>query len=286
MAYQNEPLQDNDIREIIREVALIRQNNSLDSAVCLRDGVFKILDNTGTLIFYPFEGENLWGIYIYKDEKNFYIINSGIEREKQVFAAAHELAHSLEIAKVAYETVTPELMMEYTNHSQYGDKIIKADKIANRFAAELMVGDKALKELFYKLPKYYKLLVKTVILSGEFLVPYKAIVKRLEETGIIDKAEMNKLLEIKENEIKLIAERYECCTGNYGISKEKLFGGYANKALTMYENDLYTYNDLKKKLELIGKTPEDYDIQFYDIDLSEFILRASEDTETEYGADE
>lgn len=286
MVYQNKPLGENDIREIIREVAFIRQNNSLDSAACLRDGVFRLLESTGTLIFYPFERENLWGIYIYKDEKNFYIINSGTELEKQVFAAAHELAHSLEIAKVTYEALTPELMMEYTNNSQYGVKILKADKIANRFAAELLVGEKALKEEFSNMPGHYNPMVKCVLLSDKFLVPYRAVARRLNETGLITSKELKDLLDVDESELKLTAERYECCIRNYEISNIKQLGGYVNKALTMYENDLYTYDDLKNKLELIGKTPEDYDIQFYDLDLSEFILRASEDTETEYGADE
>jgi Zn-dependent peptidase ImmA (M78 family) len=175
-------------------------------------------------------------------------------------------------------------MVEYTNHCRYGAKIKMADIIANRFAAELLVGKKALKERWDDLSNRYNLCVKSVILSGEFLVPYRTIVKRLVETGIVTSDDkMNKLLDIQETEIKQIADRYECCNRNYDISKTKHLGGYINKALTMYENNLSTYDDLCKKLALIGKTPEDFDIQYYDLDLSEFILRASEEPETEYG---
>jgi len=286
MVYQNELLEDNDIREIVREVAFIKQSNNLESVACIGEGIFKLMENTGTLIFYPFEEENLWGIYICKDKKNFYILNSGTELENQVFAAAHELAHSLEIAKVAYEKLTPELMIEYTNNSQYGSKIIRADKIANRFAAELLIGESALKQELLNIPGNYSLVVKCVFLSDKFLVPYRAVTKRLNETGMITQKEMKELLSVNESEYKLIAERYECCGRNYEVTKIRQFGGYVNKALTMYENDLYTYGELQEKLKLVGKKPEDYGIQFYDMDLSEFILRASDDTETEYGEDE
>lgn len=287
MAYRTDALDEKDIGAIKKEVAFIRQENGIDPSACLKDCIFKLLEETGTLILYPIDEKNLWGIYICTDEKNFYIINSSIELQKQIFAAAHELAHSLEIARVKYEAVTADLMVEYTSNSTYKTDIQKADIVANRFAAELLVSEKALKENMEDLPGHLDMMARAVMLSGKFLVPYRAIVKRLGETGIVaDSKKINRMLDADELEIRQIAERYECCGRNYEISNEKRPGGYVNKALTMYENDLLTFDGLSKKLELVGKKPEDFGIEYYDIDMTEFILRASEKPEKDYEEDE
>lgn len=282
MDYLNSSLHEDEIKQINKEVALINQDYGLSTPGYLKDEIFELLEKTGTLIFYPINEKNLWGIYICRNEKHYFIINSAIELEKQVFAGAHELAHSLDIAKVKFEIVTADLMTEYVDHNDFGADIEKADLIANRFAAELLVGNKKLTEKFNELPEIYNLSTKAVILSGIFLVPYKTIVKRFVEIGIIkDSDEIKELLEIDDKQIKLIAERHECCRRNYDISKEIRLGGYVNKALMLYENELSTYEELSNRLELLGKKPVDYDIEDTDFDIYDFLLRASESSEVE-----
>jgi len=288
MDYSNNYISQEDIRKINAEVALINQENSFIAPGCIKDEIFGLLEKVGTLIFYPFEEENLWGIYICKNEKHYFIINSLIPLEKQVFAGAHELAHSLDMAKVRIEVITADLMTEYVNNREYGEKIRKADIVANRFAAELLVGKKQLRERFDELPESYSNTVKAVLLSDIFLVPYKTIVKRFSETEIIkDEKIINELLNATEETIKSIAERYECCRRNFEISKEKRLGGYQNKALMMYENELSTFKELKVKLHLIQKKPEDFGIFDDSFDMYEMLRRASEISEVEeYNDDE
>ena len=67
------------IRLINAEVALINQEYSLKSPGLLKDEIFELLEKVGTLIFYPFEEEHLWGIYVCKNEKHYFIINSSIK---------------------------------------------------------------------------------------------------------------------------------------------------------------------------------------------------------------
>jgi Zn-dependent peptidase ImmA (M78 family) len=288
MDYSNNHISQVDIRKITAEVALINQENSFIAPGCIKEEIFGLLEKIGTLIFYPFEEESLWGIYVCKSEKHYFIINSLITLEKQVFAGAHELAHSLEMAKVRIEVITADLMTEYVNNKQYGEQIKKADIIANRFAAELLVGKKQLQERFDELPDSYSNMVKAVLLSDVFLVPYKTIVKRFSETEIIkDENIINELLNVTEETIKSMAERYECCRRNFEISKEKRLGGYQNKALMMYENELSTFEELKEKLDLIQKKPEDFGIFDDSFDMYEMLRRASEISEVgEYYDDE
>lgn len=282
MDYSKYDLTKDLMKQINKEVALINQDYSLNSPGCLRDEIFELLEKVGSLIFYPINERDLWGIYVCKNEKHYFVINSSIELEKQIFAAAHEMAHSLDIAKVNFEMVTADLMTEYVNHKNYGDQIAKADLIANRFAAEILVGHKKLIEKYNEMPDYYTLQVKAVLLSDIFLVPYKTIIKRFVETGLItEHATTDQLLRVEDKQIKSIAERYECCRRNYEITNEKRLGRYIDKALMLYENELSTYGDLEKKLELLNKTPEDYGIQDTSFDLYEMLRRASESSEVE-----
>lgn len=282
MDYSNKHITAEVLKQISYEVALINSDYNFNCPIDLKDGIFELLDKVGTLILYPFPGENLWGIYICKNEKHYFIINSLINLERKIFAAAHELAHSLDIAKVKFEVITAELMTEYVDHKIYGDELGKVDAIANRFAAELLVGKRQLKEKFLELPESYDLVVKAVLLSDFFLVPYKTIVRRFIETELIDDPKIiDSLLDVDSDTIKSIAERYECCRRNQEISKETRLGGYVNKALTLYENDLSTYDELKAKLALLNKEPEDYDIIDEYFDVNEFLRRASENPEVE-----
>lgn len=287
MDYSNKYITPEMIRKINAEVALMNQEYSLIAPGHLKDEIFELLEKVGTLIFYPFEEKSLWGIYVLKNEKHYFIINSAITLEKQIFAGAHELAHSLDLAKVKFKMVTANLMTEYTNHEEFGEELQKADAIANRFAAELLVGKKQLQEKFYELPKTYDYLTKAVLLSDIFLVPFKTIVKRFIEIELVeDENIIQNLLNTKLETIKSIIERYECCRRNFEISEEKRLGGYVNKALMLYEQELSTFEELQEKLKLLQKTPEDYDVIDDGFDMYEFLRLASEHPEVEEDYDE
>jgi Zn-dependent peptidase ImmA (M78 family) len=276
MDYLNNNIASDLLRKIEAEVALINQNYLSSSAGCPKDDIFELLEKVGTLIFYPIEENLLWGIYVNKNEKHYFIINSGISMEKQVFAAAHELAHSLEIAKVKFEVVTADLMTEYVNHKDFGEKLKKADIIANRFAAELLVGAKQLREKYSELLNISSNAAKAVILSDLFLVPYRTIVKRLRETELISENELVKLLDISDDIIiEHLSERYECRRRNLEITNEIRLGGYVNKALTLYEEDLCSFNELESRLSLLKKTPEDYNIFDDGFDVYDYLRRES-----------
>ena len=287
MDYSNKHITSEILRQINADVALMKQEYSFNASGPLKDEIFELLEKVGTLIFYPFEKENLWGIYVSKNEKHYFIINSSIAFEKQIFAGAHELAHSLDIAKVKFEIVTANLMTEYVDHKEFGEELKKADAIANRFAAELLVGKKQLQEKFNELPQTYDYLTKAVLLSDIFLVPFKTIVKRFIEIGILeDDSIIQTLLKYDSETIKVISDRYECCRRNLEVSREKRLGGYVNKAIILYEQELSTFEELKERLELLQKTPEEYEVFDDNFDMYEFLRYASENPEVEEDYDE
>lgn len=288
MDYKNKTLNAETLLGINKEVAYINQNHSVKSAGNLKEEIFEILKKVGSLIFYPIDEDDLWGIYALKDDKHYFVINSSISIEKQVFAAAHELAHSLDIAQVKHEMVTADIMTEYVNHKEHGKELENADLIANRFAAEILVGEKELRIKFIELSKKYDNITTTVLLSDYFLVPINIIIKRYIETGLLAEKIINKLYEIDDKTVDIIFDRYECRRRNILITNKKELGGYKDKALTLYENDLSTYKELKRNLSLLNKTPEDYNIYDDSLDINDYLTFAVEnpDVEDTYDADE
>lgn len=260
MGYSDNKLSKDYIKRINEKVALLNSEIVVGTPGQIRDGVFEILKKYGKVIYYPFIEDNLWGIYSCKNDKNYFIINTAIELEKQVFAAAHELAHLEDIARIKFDIITAELLIEYVNNDKDGEKIAEVERIANRFAAELLVGKKNLSERYHELSPELNNTVKAILLSDAFLVPYRVIVKRLFEIEIIKVDELNKLLEVETINVKKIAERYECCIDNFQITNKKILGGYVDYALRLYENELSTYIDISNLLKLVGKLPEDYGI--------------------------
>lgn len=271
MDYLNSYISSEILESIEKEVIFLNGKYSVQNEGQIKDDIFSLLDKVGTLILYPIEEENLLGIYISKNDKNYFILNSSLKLEYLVFAAAHELAHSLDIAKVNFEIVTSELMTEYVNHADHGEKLKEADIIANRFAAEFLVGTQQLLKQYKDVPKTFSTVSKAVKLSDIFLVPYKTIIKRLAEVKLIDDQEtIDDLLAVDNKTIEEIADRLECRRRNNEVKQEKRLGNYVNKALTLYENELSTYDELSEHLKLLKKTPEelgiiDDNINIYDL---------------------
>jgi Zn-dependent peptidase ImmA (M78 family) len=261
MDYHKESIPAEMLRRIKAESAYVTREYADCVSGPVRDGIFSILERAGTLILYPFNEKDLCGIYIFKDEQHFFILNTSIPLERQVFAAAHEFAHSLDIARVMFEVVTCEILTEYSDHAEAGKQIQEADEIANRFAAELLLEEESFNRAYERLPKEHSMEVKAVLLSDWFLVPYKAIIRRFAETGmLLESEQIERLLHIDTQELERISLRFECCTRNKEVSKDRRLGGYRNKALLLYEQELSTYEELKERLALLGETPQAYGV--------------------------
>lgn len=249
-----------DLEGIHKEINNILFENSLSSISFIRRTIFELLEKSGSLIFHTFKNDSLWGAFFMKDDKKFFIINSSIELEKQIFAAAHELAHSLEIAKIESEVVTVKSITDYPYENGNHDELRKSDFIANRFAAELLVHRTLLDKELNMLPKFLSTEEICVFLSHRFLVPFKTIVRRLSEIKTIDDIEFKKVYNTSEEVIKIYEDIYGLCSENHTVQPLKKYSNFASKMINHYKNELSTYEELKKRLALIDKTPEQYSI--------------------------
>ena len=162
----------------------------------IRDSIFEILDDKCIILYYPQENEENDGSLIQKyiNDKltNFVHINTYKVIEKQVFTAAHELGHILNLHEYLLENCD--------EYNQKHDKDIE-EAAMNYFAALVLMPtdiftNKA-KSLFkeygdtLKLDDFIKI---SLNLMDIFFVPFKAVVVRLFEIDIIDKSTVEFLI--------------------------------------------------------------------------------------------
>jgi Zn-dependent peptidase ImmA (M78 family) len=177
---------------IKQEVKDIRKQYGLSENIPICDYIFTILKNECILVEWP-ENEQL-DLDGFSTEKvvngklqTLVYINTAKNKEKQNFCAAHELGHRHNL--------------ESQIRDQFPDEVLTQsviEDIMNRFAAELMMPEGDFKKrgrklyskcLFCEGNRQFisvKMLMESIIqLMDFYYVPYKSVVLRMSEVGII-----------------------------------------------------------------------------------------------------
>lgn len=168
-------------------IASIRQfiaEKNLQFDYLLRDNIFELLERYCTVLYYPQENEENDGCHVKRlindKVENFVFINTNKSVEKQVFTAAHELAHILEL-----DVYLKQHCSDY--------KETMEELVMNKFAALLLIPDdlfnrevqRNIKEFCYDDEKITldNLIRFSLRLMDFFFVPFKSVVIRLYEVG-------------------------------------------------------------------------------------------------------
>lgn len=166
--------------------SFIKQHN-LTSDSLIKDSIFSILEGKCTVLYYPQNNEENDGCHVKRivngKIENFVYINTHKSIEKQVFTAAHELGHILELDEYLKN-----------NSSDYEEKL--TEEYMNRFAAELLcpfeLFNTKVNENFQKFTKENIITVDNIIkfslyLMDYFLIPFKTVIRRFYEIGFFSK---------------------------------------------------------------------------------------------------
>lgn len=258
-------LNESDIQLVSKEVSYaLRQMDCINKII--KDDIFRLLEKECRVLYYPIESDEICAFYKKVDNKKFVYINTAIPFEKQVFAAAHELAHILGVAGDRSEVLQSEVVGDYTDGNESLETRENIENIANRFAAEFLVQTNILKnELDKRKCEKDKIDLCAIInLMDLFLVPYKTIVRRIYEIGYFSPAKCEEMLRIQargqESQIVRLQQRLELCTRNNARNKNKKLADFVNLSLLSYEKKLRTFEALKYLLSLAEKTPEQFGI--------------------------
>ena len=242
------------IDEIQKLTNEIKIENKIENKEIIRDDVFNILQNLPDCIvlYYPIDLEadedGCDGCHVIRcvkgKKKQLVFINTANTRERQAFSVAHELGHIWEVDKKIKERI-PNLVFD-------------SEDVINRFAAELLMPEgtfqrEAIKKLdelsieengnrSIRVVDFIKIIV---YLMNYFFAPFKAVVLRLDEVGIGDKATTDLLLKYKDSEyVKsiIVEEQYT----RLGIKTDiKSVSNLAEKINEIEEKHLFSDNKIK-----------------------------------------
>lgn len=248
-------LNDLEIEEVKRQarekLGMCRKTNDI-----IGIQIFPILKIYARVIYYPLGKDAPWGFTRISGSRDdaalkrpFVAINTSISTDCQVFAAAHELYH------IWYEQ-KPDILP--SDLLEEGDKEIN-EKKANRFAAEFLMDEILLRQEM-EIYKIDQITIKTILqLADLFTVPYRAMAKRLKETGFIGESELREFLAESDESITKYRKRYALSFTE--PDNRIVMDNLAELAVNAYEAGLITYEKFEYLLELCDLKPEDLGIR-------------------------
>ena len=170
---------------------------SIIETYCRRNGfnvhLFKI----------PIDDEEIWAVTTVKKGCIFVTVNTSLELNKQIFAAAHELYHIYRyIAGDDEELISGSVL---TANNANDIDVVMEEKEANAFAALILAPLKQVEQQKKIADVDSDSLVRLVVLIIYFMdcfaLPYKAMVIKLYECNVLSKEESEYLL-TQESEVK------------------------------------------------------------------------------------
>ncbi|MGE7869295.1 ImmA/IrrE family metallo-endopeptidase [Bacillus paramycoides] len=228
----------------------------LKSNRILREEVLDLLEQEATLIKYPIEDDELCAFVCKKKGHIFVYINSYIPKEKQIFAAAHELYHIW----FDQERLNQTEMLK--NHTIENDTEDITELKANLFAAMFLVPTNVLGDELRSrgITKEGLDLADIVKLMSVFYVPYKTIVRRLSEIDFIDSTKLDEFLQIPDRDpqkgVLLTRKRLQLSDTTQDRTKDIFFEGLIENAITAYNRHQISEEQLRSKLALVKESPE------------------------------
>lgn len=169
----------------------------------IRETIFGIVSNYARkrelsleVLRYPFKDDELWAFTFVKKNTIFLCVNTELPMCKQIFATAHELYHIHCYAEdINISTITSGSLLDSKTFDEAAAS--QEDLEANAFAGLLLMPDSSLVEQFkmFGISKDEMSIDDVLILMDLFALPYKAVVLRLVESGVITKDKAQKLLQ-------------------------------------------------------------------------------------------
>lgn len=212
----------------------------------VKDDIFRIIKNIKDihLVKMPIEDENITAFIINRG-KTFIFINSYVPLEKQIFGGAHELYHAI------YNEIEEDLLEDaYSNIKSIDD--LKA----NSFAACFLVPKNQLRREIeiMGIDANNIQLIDIIKLMDLFAVPYKTIVTRLYEIGLInDESIIDKFLAIpdrKENEgVLALINKTRHAIRWQNRTKDIEYSNFIENAIDSYEHGYINKSEISNDFE-------------------------------------
>lgn len=217
--------------------------------------IFDILSETTFLVRKPLDLEEFSGFITYFEDHFIVYLNSNFTLGHERYTAAHELYH------IVYNEDILKKEKVFLDKEKYKEEEKKADV----FAAEFLMPEDYIKEIFYKIVNVDKEHVQpkhVVRMHNFFKVSYRAMLKRLIQLNLCSPKKYSELIDIATLENK---DKLQSLTKEEGYSINLIIPSketyipkeYFIYVKSNYENGKITYDELKNTLDFIGLSPEE-----------------------------
>jgi len=220
--------------------------------------IFDILSESAFLIRIPLETNEVSGFSTYFEGKFIVYLNSNFTLGHERFSGAHELYH------ITYdnEVLKKEKLLLIQTQSE--------DNRADVFAAEFLMPEDYVKEVFYKIVNVDSkdILPRHIVrMNNTLKVSYKAMLKRLIQLGLCHFEKYEVLLDICSLEN---AEKLQTLTRREGydidliMPSKKIFVPYQYIEFIKgnYEKGSISYKNMKNCFEYLGLTAEQFGYEY------------------------
>jgi len=229
--------------DVVPAINKFISQKKLNENPLLRDGVFSLLEQYCTVLYYPQENEENDGCHIKRlvNDKvvNFVFINTHKSIEKQVFTAAHELGHILDL-----DIYLKDNCPDYSSDME--------EIAMNKLAALLLMPENIFtKELQEHFKNYSteegkitldNLIKLSLFLMDLFFVPFKAVIIRLFELGYLSKKDAEEII-------------YDTTTLNKINDYIKLLG-YKRLGIRSQKKSIKDFAEILERAETLEVFPE------------------------------
>jgi Zn-dependent peptidase ImmA (M78 family) len=250
----------------IKELAnKTRKEIGLHPDVPVADDILRYLESKNIIIcHYPFKDglhfdANITIFHTDKEPIEFIGLNSNLFYDEQIFALAHELYHYLTKSGLAY--------------SENDKANVSIEKMADRFAAELLLPEEVLKNIVIRtfhhrnlneIPEL-RLLRFIALLQIEWWLPYRSVLKRLDEENLLSNDVIENLYKINHryessNYAKILKNinpeiftLLNSRSRNISISKNVIEIFIRN-----FEDNYISEDEFVELLQIFGKSPLDF----------------------------
>ena len=235
------------------------------------DNIFNLIENTynSYMLLYPLETKKVAGFTRKQSEAFQIFINTGFNTNFQIFAAAHELYHLIDLKEKSEDDFI--ICNNQDISENIDDMVNNIDELkANYFSAAFLLPKSVIKNRFkaFKESNYYceeNIIIEIIKLQYEYEVPFKTILKRLKELKLVNVNEFNKLLGYDNKVIdysKMMDDAI--CKKIYELespSNRKYHSLNVPKmAYDIYRNGLISFNKLESKLSQYDKEISDFNL--------------------------
>lgn len=187
-----------DIEKIEKKACNHRKINDLGIETPIGNKIFNILETQykSLILLYPLESNNIAGFTRKQGDSIQIFINTSFNKDFQNFVCCHELYHFIQFEEKESDDF---IVCSNKDISETVDENnIQLEELkANYFSAAFLLPREVIEDRFKKIKKLNlsdeDFILEIIKIQFQYEVPFKTILKRLKELGIIDKKYYEKL---------------------------------------------------------------------------------------------